>query len=71
MSNLFTKSIKFTSRASVKIKDSYFTFEATIEKEIPPNFNHATLDEEKQILWDECNQEIDNQIAEIKKYLSM
>lgn len=70
MDNTFkTTEIKFTSRSSVKIRDNYFTFEATITKQCPENYTDAEYDEAKQALWDECNNEIDKQVVEIQEYL--
>ena len=53
-----TYSIKFTSRASVKINDSYYTF---------PNDNKKKVDfdKERALLWDCVNNECDNQIQDI------
>ena len=69
MNEFKTISMKFTSRASVKIRDNFYTFEATIEKQCPENFTDKEYDEAKQKLWDECNLEIDRQIIEIREYL--
>ena len=59
-----TTLIRFTSRASVKIKDNYYTVEATEEKMIP-DLPDIDLDMEKQLLWDEVNREVDLQIEDI------
>lgn len=64
-----TKTIKFSSRTSIKKGDSYFTFEATIEKECPEECTENEYNEAKHQLWDEVNAEIDNQIIELEKYL--
>ena len=69
MNEFITTSIKFTSRASVKIGDSYYTFEATIEKSVP---NNCTLDDYEQAkadLWNECHAEVDRQIEETDNFL--
>lgn len=73
MSLFNTTSIKFTSRASVKIKDSYYTFEACIEKSCPPELASQLSDNDiedvKKQLWDECNNEVDKQIEDIMQCL--
>jgi len=69
MEQFKTTSIKFTSRASVKLNDSYFTFESTIEKQCPENYSEEDYIQAKQKLWDECNNEIDNQIIEIQEFI--
>lgn len=56
--------IKFSSRGSVKIKDSYYTFEYGEERQIN-NYNEVNLDKEKQLLIDDCNEVVDKQIEEV------
>lgn len=67
-----TTTIKATSRASVKVRDNYFTVEYSeervVEYEGKEEANEERLQEERQNLWDTCNAEIDNQIEDIKKY---
>ena len=58
------KTIKFSSRASVKIKDSFYTIEYGEERQID-NFDEVNIDLEKQALIDSCNNVVDNQIQEI------
>ena len=69
MSEFKTTSIKFTSRSSVKIKDNYYTFEATIEKQCPETYTTEDYETAKYNLWDEVNREIDGQITELVEYL--
>ena len=56
--------IKFISRASIKIKDNFYTIEYGEERQIN-DFNKVNLDKERQILIDDCNNIVDNQIIEI------
>lgn len=56
--------IKFSSRASTKIKDQYYTFEYGEERQID-DFDKVNIDKEKQALIDDCNEVVDNQIKEI------
>lgn len=56
--------IKFSSRASTKIKDQYYTIEYGEERQID-NFDEVNLDKEKRALIDDCNEVVDNQIKEI------
>lgn len=69
MSELKTTVLKVTSRASVKIGDSFFTFEAGIEKSVPDDFDENLLADEKRKMWDEMNSDIDNQIIEVQEFL--
>lgn len=62
--------IKFTSRASVKIthkgQDHYYTVEYGEERQIN-NFDEVDLAKERQFLIDDCNAIVDDQIEEITK----
>ena len=57
-------SIRATSRASVKIKDSFYTVEYCEERSIDPN---DVVEEEREKLWNTCNGEVDAQIEDILK----
>lgn len=57
-----TITIRATSRASVKIRDNFFTVEWCEERSVPSDCN---IDEERKLLWETCNNECDNQIQEI------
>lgn len=60
-------SIKATSRASVKVGDSFYTVEYCEERSIDPDDN---VEEERKKLWDTCNEEVDSQIEDILKSFS-
>lgn len=57
-----TTSIRITSRASIKVKDSFYTIEYCEERSIPEG---ADLEEERADLWNMCNAEVDNQLEDI------
>lgn len=61
-----TTSIKFTSRASVKVGDSFYTVEACEERLIPA-VDGVDIEQEKKLLWDSVNTECDTQIEDILK----
>lgn len=64
------KTVKLTSRASVKIGDSYFTFEATEEHTVPDTVKSADdFTAFKNAIWDDVNGEVDNQIIETKDFI--
>lgn len=56
--------IKFNSRASVKIKESFYTFEYGEERQID-NFDEVNIDKEIQYLTESCNNVVDKQIEEV------
>ena len=59
-----TTTIRCTSRASVKIGDSFYTLEYCEERSIPEG---ADVEQERKILWDVVNNECDNQIQDVLK----
>lgn len=63
-SKAIISTIKATSRASVKIGDSYYTMEYCEERVIP-DVENVDIATERQILWDTVNGEVDNQINDI------
>lgn len=65
-SKAIIKTISATSRASVKIKDSYFTVEYHEERCIP-EIPEVDIVQERKLLWDTVNEECDAQIAEAVK----
>lgn len=69
MSELKTTSVHVTSRASVKISDSFYTFEFGKECSVPEEMTADELAEAKHSMWDEANAEVDNQISEIYNFL--
>ena len=66
VSKAITTQIRATSRASVKVRDNYYTVEYSEERTIP-DIEGVNLEEEKRILWDDVNGEVDAQIEEIIK----
>lgn len=57
-----TTSIRITSRASVKVRESFYTIEYCEERSIPED---ADIVEERQDLWNTCNGEVDNQLEDV------
>lgn len=56
--------IKAISRASVKIKESFYTVEYGEERSLDPDDN---AEEERLKLWVTCNNEVDTQLEDILK----
>ena len=61
-----TTQIRATSRASVKILNDFYTVEYSEERTVP-NVEGVNLEEERRILWDCVNDEVDAQIDTIIK----
>jgi hypothetical protein len=59
-------SIKATSRASIKIRDNFYTLEYSEERVIP-DLPDVDIIKEKEILWDAVNAEVDAQIEDVIK----
>ena len=65
-SQAVTHSIRFTSRMSAKIHDTYYTIEACEERWLPEHGN-VDVEKEKQLLWDSVNGQCEDQIDLIFK----
>ena len=65
-SKAVTTSIRFTSRASICVDKNFFTVEACEERLIP-EVDGIDIEQERKLLWDTVNEEVDNQIADIIK----
>lgn len=59
-----TTSIRATSRASVKVNDSFYTVEWCEERALADTDD---VEEERKKLWETCNSEVDGQIEDILK----
>ena len=68
-SQAITTSIRFTSRASVKIGDNFYTVEACEERMIPEGVD-VNMENERKLLWDTVNDECDGQIQDILQTFS-
>ena len=60
-----TTTIRFTSRASIKIGESFYTMEAC-EERIIPDIDGIDIEQERRLLWDCVNEEVDNQLIDVK-----
>lgn len=72
----FSKSIpttiKATSRVSVKINESFYTFEFQEERTFPANLveeGKVDFEKEKEMLWDEVHGQVDKQVSDIVSVL--
>ena len=59
-------SIRATSRASVKVRDNFYTVEYSEERTLPTDIEYD-IDKEREILWNTVNDEVDKQIEDIIK----
>lgn len=66
MDGFKTTQMTMVSRASVKIGESYFTFEASVTKSCPDTYTDEEYAVAKEALWDEVNTEVDNQIIDVR-----
>lgn len=63
-----TTAIRFTSRASIKYRDNFYTLECCEERSIP-DLPDVDIIKEKELLWEAVNNEIDDQIQDLKNFL--
>lgn len=59
-----TTEITATSRASIKVRDNFYTVEFSETRSIPDT-DDVDLNQERNILWDEVNATVDSQCASI------
>jgi hypothetical protein len=62
-----TVEIKASSRVSVMIKDTHYTMEYTETRSVPKTLNAEELQEQRDLLWDAVNGEVDNQVKDVFK----
>lgn len=62
-----TVTISATSKATVQIKNNYYSFSYSEERVLPENDPDVNLEEERKLLWETLNAEVDGQIEEITK----
>lgn len=63
-SKAITTQITATYRMSIKIHDNFHTVEYTEQRTIP-DAEHADIKKEKQLLWSDVVEEIENQVDDI------
>jgi len=59
-----TSMIHFISRASVKVQDNFYTVEYGEERQVGDDVNIIA---ERKALIDDCNEQVDQQVADIVK----
>lgn len=60
--------IRATSRVSVKLNDSFYTFEYSEERAFPIELvlgNEINFEREKELLWEDAHAQVDKQISDI------
>lgn len=60
-----TVKISGTSKATIQIGNNYFSFSYSEERELPIEQSDVNLEEEKKLLWDTLNAEVDKQLEEV------
>lgn len=60
-----TVKISGTSKATIQIGNNYFSFSYSEERELPIEQSEVNLEEEKKLLWDTLNAEVDKQLEEV------
>jgi len=66
-SKAIATSIRYTSRMSLKIGETFYTMEACEERTLPNDLTPEEVQTEREFLWDCVNEEVDKQAADIWK----
>lgn len=61
------KTIKISgmSKATVQIKNNYYSFSYSEERELPEDDTRTNIEKERELLWETLNSEVDKQIDQI------
>jgi len=62
-----TIKISATSKATVQVKNNYYSFSYGEERELPEDDCRVNIDKERELLWESLNAEVDKQIEQIVK----
>lgn len=60
-----TVKISGTSKATIQIKNNYYSFSYGEERELPEDHIRVNLEKERELLWGTLNAEVDKQVEEI------
>lgn len=64
--------IRATSRVSVKLNESFYTFEFLEERAFPIDLveeGQINFEKEKEMLWDEVHSQVDKQVSDVVSML--
>ena len=64
--------IRATSRVSVKLNESFYTFEFQEERAFPIDLveeGQINFEKEKEMLWDEVHSQVDKQVSDVVSML--
>lgn len=65
-----TVKISGTSKATIQIKNNYYSFSYSEERELPEDHIRVNIEKERELLWETLNAEVDKQIEEITQLYS-
>ena len=71
-SRAVTTSIQAHSRISVKLNDTFYTFEFVETREFPVDLideGRIDLNKERELLWDEVHAQVDKQVQDVVEML--
>ena len=57
--------ISGTSKATVQVNNNYYSFSYSEERQLPENDKDVCIEQERELLWDTLNAEVDKQIEQI------
>lgn len=57
--------ISGTSKATVQVNNNYYSFSYSEERQLPENDEGVCIEQERELLWDTLNSEVDRQVEQI------
>jgi hypothetical protein len=59
--------ISGTSKATVQVNNNYYSFSYSEERALPENDDTVNIEQERELLWNTLNEEVDKQVEQIVK----
>jgi len=57
--------ISGTSKATVQVNNNYYSFSYSEERQLPEDGKDVCVEQERELLWDTLNAEVDKQVEQI------
>ena len=62
-----TVKISGTSKVTIQLRNNYYSFSYSEERELPEDQSRVNIEKERELLWETLNAEVDKQMDEVTK----